>query len=180
MADGLQQWWDTNEDYYVYIRQLVINLDNGPENSSFGTQFMNRVVEFADRNNLEFVLVYYLPYHSKYNPIERCWGILEDHWNAARLNTRVTVLEWAHTMTGKGVRPIVELLDRGHEKGVRIAKMAFQKIEERLKRDDSLPQYSGHHPTLPKLNRIFLFFASCLGAVDMTPYGGHHGLYAYL
>ena len=72
IADGLQQWWDTSKDSCVYIRQLVINLDNGPENSSFGTQFMNRMVEFADRNNLEFVLVYYLPFHSKHNPIERC------------------------------------------------------------------------------------------------------------
>jgi transposase len=25
--------------------------------------------------------VYYPPYHSKYNLIERCWGILENHWN---------------------------------------------------------------------------------------------------
>ena len=52
---------------------------------------MNRMVEFADRNNLEIVLVYYPPYHSKYNPIERCWGILEEHWNGTLLNTRETV-----------------------------------------------------------------------------------------
>ncbi len=103
---------------------------------------MKRMVEFADRNNLEIVLVYFPPYHSKYNPIERCWGILEAHWNGALLNTRDTVLEWARTMTWKGVRPIVELLDRVYEKGVRIAKKAFQKIEERLKRDESLPKYS--------------------------------------
>lgn len=142
IADCLQQWWDTNKDHYAHIRQLVINLDNGPENSSFRTQFMKRLVEFADRNNLEVVLVYFPPYHSKYNPIERCWGILEAHWNGALLNTRDTVLEWARTMTWKGVRPIVELLDRVYEKGVRIAKKAFQKIEERLKRDESLPKYS--------------------------------------
>ncbi len=142
IADSLQQWWESNKDQYAHIGQLVINLDNGPENSSFRTQFMKRMVEFADRNNLEIVLVYYPPYHSKYNPIERCWGILEAHWNGAILNTRETVLEWARTMTWKGVRPIVELLDRVYEKGVRIAKNAFQKIEERLKRDESLPKYS--------------------------------------
>ena len=142
IADCLQQWWESNKDQYAHIGQLVINLDNGPENSSFRTQFMKRMVEFADRNNLEIVLVYYPPYHSKYNPIERCWGILEAHWNGAILNTRETVLEWARTMTWKGVRPIVELLDRVYEKGVRIAKNAFQKIEERLKRDESLPKYS--------------------------------------
>ena len=99
IADCLQQWWDTNKDRYTHIEQLVINLDNEPENSSFRTQFMNRMVAFADHNNLEIVFVYYPPYHSKYNPIERCWGILEEHWNGTLLNTRETVLQWARTMT---------------------------------------------------------------------------------
>ena len=66
----------------------------GPQNSSFRTQFMKRMVEFADRNNLEIVLVYYPPYHSKYNPIERCWGILEEYWNGTLLNTVDTALQW--------------------------------------------------------------------------------------
>ena len=141
IADCLQQWWHANQDCYAHIRQLVINLDNGPECSSFRTQFMKRMVEFADRNNLEVVLVYYPPYHSKYNPIERCWGILEEHWDGTLLNSRETVLGWARTMTWKGVRPVVELLDRVYEKGVRIAKKAFQEIEKRLKRDESLHKY---------------------------------------
>jgi hypothetical protein len=141
IADSLQQWWDASKDRYAHIRQLVINLDNGPQNSSFRTQFMKRMVEFADHNDLEIVLVYYPPYHSKYNPIERCWGILEEHWNGTLLNTVNTVLEWAGTMTWKGVRPAVDLLGKTYEKGVRIAKKAFKKIEERLERDESLPKY---------------------------------------
>ena len=75
-----------NKDSYAHIRQLVINLDNGPQNSSTRTQFMKRMVEFAERNDFEFVLVYYPPYHSKYNPIERCWGALERHWNGTLLD----------------------------------------------------------------------------------------------
>lgn len=142
IADCLQQWWDTNKDRYAHIRQVVINLDNGPENSSFRTQFMNRMVAFADHNNLEIVLVHYPPYHSKYNPIERCWGILEEHWNGTLLNTRETVLQWARTMTWKGIHPVVKLLDQVYEKGIRIAKKAFRKIEKRLKRNDELPKYS--------------------------------------
>jgi len=35
--------------------------------------------------------VYYPPYHSKYNLIERCWGILENHWNGTLLNSVHTV-----------------------------------------------------------------------------------------
>ena len=44
-------------------------------------------------------------------------------------------------MTWKGVHPIVELLDQTYEKGVRIAKKAFQQFEARLQRDEALPKY---------------------------------------
>ncbi|MCK5830676.1 MAG: hypothetical protein KAH20_10265, partial [Methylococcales bacterium] len=43
----------------------------------------------------ETVLAYYPPYHSKYNPIERTWGMLENHWNATLLNSLEVTLEWA-------------------------------------------------------------------------------------
>jgi hypothetical protein len=141
IVDCLQQWWDANKDKYTHIRQLVINLDNGPNNSSVRTQFMKRIVEFATVNNLEVKLVYYPPYYSKYNPIERCWGILELHWNGTLLNTVDTVMEWAKTMTWKGVHPVVSLLDKVYENGVVIAKKAFQAIEKCLDRDEDLPKY---------------------------------------
>ena len=142
IADCLQQWWDANQTRYSHIRQLVINLDNGPNNSSFRTQFMKRMVEFADQNNLEIVLVYYPPYHSKYNPIERCWGILESHWNGTLLDDRTTVLEWARSMTWKGISPVVNLLDRVYQTGVKITKKAFQPIANRLQRNPEIPKYA--------------------------------------
>jgi hypothetical protein len=46
------------------------------------------MIEFADKNNLEIVLAYYPPYHSKYNPVERCWGIVRPQ---GQLNNRVKV-----------------------------------------------------------------------------------------
>jgi transposase len=141
IVDCLQQWWDENKDSYTHINQLVINLDNGPHNSSTRTQFMKRMAPFAEHNDLEIVLVYYPPYHSKYNPIERCWGILEQHWNGTLLDNIDTILQWACTMTFKGIHPIVKLLDETYENGVRIVKKAFKKIEECFKRDKSLPKY---------------------------------------
>lgn len=141
IADCLQQWWDDSQGRYSHIRQLVINLDNGPNNSSFRTQFMKRMVEFADRNSLEIVLVYYPPYHSKYNPIEHCWGVLEGHWSGTLLNCRETVLEWARTMTWNAIHPVVQLLDRVYDTGVKIAKKTFRPIANRLKRDEVIPKY---------------------------------------
>lgn len=55
---------------------------------------MKRLVEFSDRHQRTLELAYYPPYHSKYNPIERCWGILENHWNGTLLTPIDTVLTW--------------------------------------------------------------------------------------
>ncbi len=140
IVDCLQQWWDQAKGRYGHIRQLVIDLDNGPEIASNRTQFLKRLVEFADRNDLEVVLVYYPPYHSKYNPIARCWGILEKHWNGTLLDSIDTVLGWARSMTWKTIHPVVQLLDQVYDRGIRIAKKAFRLIEERLERHETLPK----------------------------------------
>jgi len=141
IVDCLELWWDGNKEQYRHIKQLVINLDNGPQNSSHRTQFMKRMIEFADKNNLEIVLAYYPPYYSKYNPIERCWGILENHWSATLLDTTEITLEWAKTMTWKGISPVIKLVKTAYQKGVRMAKKAFNALANRIDRDTSLPKY---------------------------------------
>jgi hypothetical protein len=141
IVDCLEQWWNDNKEQYRHIRQLVINLDNGPQNSSHRTQFIKRMIDFADKNNLEIVLAYYPPYFSKYNPIERCWGILENHWRATLLNTIGTTLEWAKTMTWKGISPVIKLVETTYQKGVRMTKKAFNALANRIDRDASLPKY---------------------------------------
>ena len=102
---------------------------------------MKRMIEFADKNNLEIVLAYYPPYHSKYNPIERCWGILENHWSATLLNSLAITLAWAKTMTWKGLSPVVNLLETTYQKGVKISKKAFTAIANRIARNPLLPKY---------------------------------------
>jgi hypothetical protein len=141
IVDCLERWWDENKEQNSHIKQLVINLDNGPQNSSHRTQFMKRMIEFADKNNLEIVLVYYPPYYSKYNPIERCWGILENHWSATLLDTMETTLEWAKTMTWKGISPVIKLVETAYQKGVRMGKKAFNALASRIDRDTALPKY---------------------------------------
>jgi hypothetical protein len=142
VADCLELWWTNRRAAHPGLRRLLIDIDNGPEIASSRTQFMKRLVEFSDRHQLTLELAYYPPYHSKYNPIERCWGILENHWNGALLNTVATALEWAKTMTWRGVAPIVHLLDRVYETGVRLTKATFRPIANRLERSVVLPKWS--------------------------------------
>ena len=79
LVDRLEEWWESVRERFGHIRMLVLNLDNGPENHSRRTQFLWRMVQFAHRTGLRVRLAYYPPDHSKYNAIERCWGILEMH-----------------------------------------------------------------------------------------------------
>jgi hypothetical protein len=109
IVDCLEQWWSSVRDRFAHIQALVINQDNGPENHSRRTQFLKRIVEFAHKYHLNIRLAYYPPYYSKYNPIERTWGVLEQHWHGSLLDEVETVLNFAQTMTWKGKHPIVTL-----------------------------------------------------------------------
>jgi len=142
VADCLELWWSNRGATHAGVRRLLIDLDNGPEIASSRTQFMKRLVEFSDRNQLTLELAYYPPYHSKYNRIERCWGILENHWNGALLTSIDVALAWAKTMTWRGISPIVHLLSRTYETGVRLTKSAFRPIAARLARSAELPKWS--------------------------------------
>ncbi len=77
LVDVLEQWWQSVRERFEHVRTRVLNLDNGPENHSHRSQFLNRLVAFAQTSQLTVKLASYPPYHSKYNPVERCWGILE-------------------------------------------------------------------------------------------------------
>jgi transposase len=141
LVDCLERWWEQVRPRFSHITTLVINLDNGPENHSRRTQFMSRLVAFVHQHGITVRLVYYPPYHSKYNPIERCWGILEQHWNGALLDTIETVLQFASTMTWKGIHPVVELVSTVYQSGVKLSKEAMEVVESQLTRADTLGKW---------------------------------------
>jgi len=142
IVDGLQEWWEHLPHLErAAIAHIQLKVDNGPESSSARTQFLKRIVAFADEIHIPIQLLYYPPYHSKYNPIERCWGILEQHWNGTLLETAASMLNWARSMTWKGIKPIVILSEKTYEKGVSLSKKAMKSIEARLLRNPLLPKW---------------------------------------
>ena len=77
IVDTIEAKWNALDEQEKAKTSLIqIKMDNGPESSGRRTQFLSRMVQFADVSNRPIHLLYYPPYHSKYNPIERCWGIL--------------------------------------------------------------------------------------------------------
>jgi len=140
-VDGLKLWWGRAKGQLSSIRRLVIYLDNGPNNSGTRTQFIKRMVEFADWSGLEVRLVYYPPYHSKYNPIERCWSSLEQKWGGALLNCLKVILQEALRMNWQGRHPTVKRLTGDYRDGIRLSKKEMKPYEARLQRSPTLRKY---------------------------------------
>lgn len=141
IADRLEQWWQEVRLRFLRVKTLVINLDNGPENHSRRTQFLKRIVEFARKYGLVVQLAYYPPYHSKYNPIERCFGILEMHWNGSLLDSVEAVLGYARSMTWKGKHPVVSLVETSYATGVRLKPWEMKALESGVKRLPGLERW---------------------------------------
>lgn len=141
LVDRLIDWWESAQQRFPHIKTLLINLDNGPENHSRRTQFMQRLLEFVEQYQIMVRLAYYPPYHSKYNPVERCWGILEQHWNGSLLDSVDAVVQYASTMTWKGTHPVVALVTSIYHTGVKLTKEAMDAVETQLQRLPSLGKW---------------------------------------
>lgn len=140
IADQLEEYW-YKHNLSEINNILLLNSDNGPENSSSRTQFIKRMVEFSARANIEIILAYYPPYHSKYNPIERVWGILEKHWNGDILDSKDTIFEFIKTMTRNGKNPNVTISDKIYETGIKLKKKTMKLYESALERADKIGKW---------------------------------------
>jgi len=141
IVDCLSHWWQAHQNQYPDIRELAIDLDGGSAVRSNRTQFIKRLVQFVQTTRLRVRLIYYPPYHSKYNPIERCWAALENYWNGALLNTIEDALGWAANMRWKGVYPLVHLVEQFYPKHVSVPKDELAEYEQHWQRSEILPKW---------------------------------------
>jgi hypothetical protein len=132
----------------------VINADNGPENSGIRTQWLKRLVEFAALHQVDVQLACYPPYHSKYNPIERVFGVLENYWNGDPLTSVSKALGMAEGMTYKGVHPTAKLIDGTYPKGVKLDKKTMKPYEKCLQRLAGLGKWFIKIPSAAAANEI--------------------------
>jgi hypothetical protein len=84
MSDCIEEWWVANG---AGRKTLLMNLDNGPSNSSYCGEFVKRMAEMSSKYNIYIVLSYYPPYLSKYNLIERLWASIEKHISGCILDS---------------------------------------------------------------------------------------------
>ncbi|MCP4273783.1 MAG: ISAzo13 family transposase [Gammaproteobacteria bacterium] len=141
IVDCIEDFWQNEGERFAQIETIVLNQDNGPENHSRRTQFMNRMVMFADKYQIIVKLAYYPPYHSKYNPSERVWGALENHWNGSLLNSIEAVVGHAQTMRWNDEHPTVKLVKTIYKTGVKLTEKGMAKLEKRFERLPNLEKW---------------------------------------
>jgi Rhodopirellula transposase DDE domain len=141
IVDCLAAWWQDNQLDYPNLEEWVIDLDGGSATRSDRTQFIKRMVELSDTIKLKIRLIYYPPYHSKYNPIERCWAALENYWNGAILDSVEAAVQWASNMTWNGLKPIVHRVDATYEKGIKVLSEALEQYQLFWQRSETLPKW---------------------------------------
>lgn len=140
MADSIERLWPELQRRFG-AHMLVLNADNGPESNSHRTQFIKRMVDFAYRANIVIRLAYYPPYHSKYNPVERVWGVLEQHWNRELLDSVPKTLALARSMTWRGKHPEVHLIEGEFATGIKLTQREMQAYEAKLQRRPGLERW---------------------------------------
>ena len=140
---------DCIEEFYVEqylnsgINKLMIFLDNGPDNSGVRTIFLSGLINIAKKYNIKIELVYYPPYHSKYNPVERLWARVENNWNGFLLETVEICLNFMRNLTWKGVKSVAKLKEVKYQKGLTIDKKEMRKLEdEYITRTEGIKKWS--------------------------------------
>ena len=120
---------------------LMIDLDNGKSVAGNTKRFLERIIAFSKKIGMPIQLVYYPPYHSKYNMVERFWAALENYWSPLVLDTVQNTINIAKKVVWKGMNPIVHFLDKTYQKGITVNPEVFKELQKFITRNPILPKW---------------------------------------
>ncbi len=142
IVDCIEEFWKEQYENSKY-NKLSILLDNGPDNSGVRTAFLKGLIEVAKKYNITIELIYYPPYHSKYNPVERLWARLENIWNGYLLESVDICMNFMKNLTWKEKKSVTKLKDVKYEKGMTVDKKEMKQLENQyITRQDHIKKWS--------------------------------------
>ena len=66
---------------------------------------------------------------------------MEQHINGSLMDSISTLIQFAQSMTYNGRRPVVKMIDKVYQTGVRLTKEAMQQLEKRFQRLEGLDKW---------------------------------------
>lgn len=110
------------------IKKVYLFLDNGPENSSRRKLWMSCLIQLSVKLNLIIELVYYPPYHSKYNLIEHFWGVLQKSWGGLIIDTLNKLIGAINATKWSGINAKGFLIEEPYFKGKQVDIVELNKL----------------------------------------------------
>ena len=139
IVDCIEDYIKQNRNY----KKISILLDNGPDNSGVRTMFLKGLIDLVKKYDIKIELIYYPPYHSKYNPVERVWARVENNWNGELLLTEDICYKFMSNLTSNGVNAKVKSITTEYEIGLKVEKKEMKELEEKyITRNEKLRKYS--------------------------------------
>jgi len=123
------------------IKTLVIFLDNGPENSGICKAWLKFLTDTAKEFNITIRLVYYPPYHSKYNKIERYWARLQMNWNKIIIDSLNLLIRTISRTKWNGINTQV-YMNRKEYDNVIISEEEMEEANKHIIREEGLEKWS--------------------------------------
>jgi hypothetical protein len=74
IVDRIEGWWARNQERFPGVEELILDLDNGPENSGQRSQFLHRLAQFARAAGVKVTLAYYHPTTASTTPSRGAGG----------------------------------------------------------------------------------------------------------
>lgn len=139
---------DCIENYIIHknktnkLKRLVIFLDNGPENSGRRKLWLKSLVDISIKYDIIIKLVYYPPYHSKYNKIERLWARIQICWNKVILDNLDKMIDCLGKITWCGIKCKARLIKDKYEKGTVVTMSEIEDMNKHIIRELGLENYS--------------------------------------
>jgi Rhodopirellula transposase DDE domain len=95
------------------------------------------------KNQVSVSLANYLPYHSKYNPLERVGAVLENHWKGEMLDSVEKVLGIARNMKYNGKNSVVKLINSTNEKVIKLIQKDRKQLEKMIAKITGIEKWAG-------------------------------------
>lgn len=142
-CDCIRNWWYNQGQYdYPFATSILVLCDGGGSNGSRYYIFKYELQKLVDKLGIEIRIAHYPPYSSKYNPIEhKLFPHITRVWQGVIFSSIELVKDLAQkTKTKKGLKVIVQIVNKSYEKGKQVAKDFKENMT--LIFDSFLPQWN--------------------------------------
>lgn len=142
-VNSICRWWkNIGAKNYPKSKELLICADSGGSNGNRNKLWKYHLQKFANENNLKITVCHYPPGTSKWNKIEhKMFSFISMNWKGKPLISYEVIINLIiGTKTEKGLKIKAKLDKRRYEKGKKISKEDFEKIN--ITRHSTNPEWN--------------------------------------